>query len=326
MIVVTGGSGFIGSALIWGLNQRGEDDIIVVDSLDESEKWKNLRPLRFAEYLDKAEFIEKLESGKFGSQIAAIFHMGACSSTTETNAAYLVQNNYRYTARLGQWHEANRRCRFIYASSAATYGDGALGCSDNEKDLEKLRPLNMYGYSKSMYDCYARRKGWLGNCVGLKYFNVYGPNEYHKADMRSVVNKAYPSVRDNHAISLFKSYRQDYADGEQRRDFLYIKDAVAMTLFFLVKKDINGIFNIGTGIARSWNDIAHAMFKSCGINGVINYIPMPPELQQKYQYHTCADINKLRSAGCEHACMSLEKGIEDYIVNYLARGASLGDE
>ena len=317
MIIVTGGAGFIGSAIVWRLNNRGIDDIVVVDHLGETEKWKNLVSLRFSDYFDKSGFIEKLESGYFGNSISAIFHMGACSSTTERNADYLVENNYQYTARLATWREGHRSCRFIYASSAATYGDGEQGYCDTEDELHFLHPLNMYGYSKHMFDLLALRKGWLPHIVGLKYFNVFGPNEYHKGDMRSVINKAYPLVRDEGEIRLFKSYREEYKDGEQLRDFIYVKDAVDMTLFFLDNPKINGIFNIGAGTARSWNEVAASLFQAVGRPLNIEYIPMPDKLKEKYQYYTCADMTKLRSAGCLHTCMDLDAAVKEYARDYL---------
>ena len=317
MIIVTGGAGFIGSALVWRLNKRGVDDIVVVDHLGETEKWKNLVSLCFCDYFDKSDFIEKLEAGYFRNSISAIFHLGACSSTTETNADYLIENNYRYTARLATWQEEHRACRFIYASSAATYGDGEQGYRDTEDELHLLRPLNMYAYSKHMFDLLALRKGWLPHIVGLKYFNVFGPNEYHKGDMRSVINKAYPLVRDEGKIRLFKSCRDEYKDGEQLRDFIYVKDAVDMTLFFLDNPKINGIFNIGSGAARSWNEVAASLFQAVGRPLNIEYIPMPDELKEKYQYYTCADMTKLQSAGCSHTCMDLDAAVKEYARNYL---------
>lgn len=323
MIVVTGGAGFIGSALVWTLNQRGQDDILVVDRLGQTDKWHNLAGLRFTDYLDKAAFIAHLEQGRFGDRIEAILHMGACSSTTEADADYLMANNYRYTARIAVWRASHRACRLVYASSAATYGDGSRGYLDDEARLQTLRPLNMYGYSKHLFDLRARREGWLGDIVGLKYFNVFGPNEGHKGDMRSVIHKAYPGVRDTGTMRLFQSHRPDYADGEQQRDFIYVKDAVTMTLFFLDHPEINGLFNIGTGRARTWNDVAGALFAAAGQPGKIEYIPMPDGLQPKYQYYTCAAISKLQTVGCTHRCMSLEGAVADYVQNYLRPGAYL---
>jgi ADP-L-glycero-D-manno-heptose 6-epimerase len=317
MIIVTGGSGFIGSALVWRLNKRGVNDIVIVDHLGETEKWKNLVSLQFSDYFDKSDFIKKLEFGYFGSSISAIFHLGACSSTTERDADYLIENNYRYTARLATWQEEHRACRLIYASSAATYGDGEQGYRDKEDELHLLRPLNIYGYSKHMFDLLALRKGWLQRIVGLKYFNVFGPNEYHKGEMRSLINKAYTLVRDEGKICLFKSYRDEYKDGEQLRDFIYVKNAVDMTLFFFDNPKINGIFNIGTGDARSWNEVAASLFQAVGRPLNIEYIPMPDNLKEKYQYYTCADMTKLRSAGYSHTFMDIDTAIKEYVLDYL---------
>jgi ADP-L-glycero-D-manno-heptose 6-epimerase len=325
MIVVTGGAGFIGSAVAWELNNRGRSDIVIVDELGESEKWRNLVPLQYEDYLHKDAFLAALESNRFGSRIEAIIHLGACSSTTERNADYLAENNYRYTFRLATWRESHPAVRFIYASSAATYGAGEQGYRDDESLLTRLRPLNMYGYSKHMFDLVAHKKGWLRSIVGLKYFNVFGPNEYHKGDMRSVINKAYPSVRDSGVMRLFKSHRAEYRDGEQVRDFIYVRDAVAMTLFFLDNSRANGIFNVGVGRPRSWNDVAAALFRAAGIQGAIEYVPMPERLREKYQYYTCADMTRLRQAGCEHQCMTLEAAVEEYVTTYLRRNACLGE-
>lgn len=323
MIIVTGGAGFIGSAVVWRLNRKGERDILIVDRLGETDKWKNLVPLRFLDYLDKDSFIERIEKGDFGSRIRAIIHMGACSSTTETNAGYLMENNYRYTLRLGAWQEQHPNCRFIYASSAATYGDGTNGYKDDETSLGSQRPLNIYGYAKHLFDLYAYGRGWLHRIAGLKYFNVFGPNEDHKGDMRSVINKAYPGIRDSGKIRLFQSYRPEYEDGEQVRDFIYVKDAVEMTLFFLENRRANGLFNIGTGRPGSWNQLARAMFKALGKEPAIEYIPMPEALRDKYQYYTCADTEKIKAAGCMHECMTLDEAVSDYIGNYLNSGARL---
>jgi len=320
VIVVTGGAGFIGSVLVWRLNEIGVNDIIVVDHLGESEKWKNLVSLKFSDYLDKSAFISKLENGEFGHGIDAIFHLGACSSTTESNADYLMENNYRYSLRIGQWWEAHQSTRLMYASSAATYGDGSQGYCDDESKLETLRPLNMYGYSKHLFDCAARKNKWLSQIVGLKFFNVFGPNENHKADMRSVINKAYPGVKNESKMTLFQSHREGYGHGEQRRDFIYVKDAVEMMLYFFHNRNVSGLYNIGTGIARSWNDVASAMFAALGKTKQIDYRPMPESIREKYQYFTQADLTKLRAAGCGHACRSLEVSIAEYMNDYLSIG------
>lgn len=316
MIIVTGGAGFIGSAIVWKLNQRGENDILIVDSLRESDKWKNLRPLRFWDYVEKDDFLEKIINEDFKESVSALIHMGACSDTTERDARYLVKNNYEYTKYLATYSRIHN-VRFIYASSAATYGDGSQGYSDDESSLLSLRPLNMYGYSKHLFDLWAKRNSMLKYIVGLKYFNVFGPNEYHKGEMRSVVIKAYEQVQTEGKIRLFKSYRDEYADGEQMRDFLYVKDAVKMTLFFLDHPEINGIFNVGTGTARTWNSLAKAVFDALELEPQIEYIDMPEELRGHYQYYTQADMSKLRSAGYTDSITSLEDAVRDYVQNYL---------
>jgi ADP-L-glycero-D-manno-heptose 6-epimerase len=332
VIIVTGGAGFIGSAVIWRLNQLGREDILIVDHLGSGEKWKNLVPLRFRDYLEKDEFLRLIDhdslpipAEKGNKGIDAIIHLGACSSTTEQDASYLVKNNFEYTKQLAQFAVENG-IRFIYASSAATYGDGAKGFSDNEGVLHELRPLNMYGYSKQLFDMWARAKGLLDRIVGLKYFNVFGPNEYHKADMRSLVVKAYEQVVSTGKIRLFKSHRNDYADGEQKRDFLYVKDAVEMTLHFLDNRNANGIFNIGSGQANTWNSLATAIFASLGKQERIEYVDMPETIRDKYQYYTCADITSLRRAGYDKQPTPLEKAVGEYVSEYLVPRKRLGEE
>ena len=317
MIVVTGGAGFIGSRLITALNRRGQSDIVVVDHLGSSSKWRNLNGLRFSDYLERDRFMSALLAGDFGQRIEAVFHLGACSSTTETDVSYLMENNYRYTLRLAAWRAEHPGCRFVYASSAATYGDGAQGYRDDESALETLRPLNPYGFSKQMFDLAAKREGWLSSIVGLKYFNIFGPNEAHKGEMRSLIHKAFPALRKEGVVRLFKSHRKDYADGEQVRDFIHVDDAVAITLFFLDNPDIGGIFNVGTGQGRTWNHLAQAMFSAIQMPVDIKYIEMPPHLRGKYQYFTQADMHKLREAGCAHLCMSLEESVKNYLIEHL---------
>jgi ADP-L-glycero-D-manno-heptose 6-epimerase len=323
MIVITGGAGFIGSALLWKLNKAGRDDILIVDHLKSTEKWKNLVNLNFIDFIHKDEFIEKIERGLFDKKIETIFHMGACSATTELNADYLIENNFHYTMRLARYALNEQDCRFIYASSAATYGDGSMGYDDQVDKLHTLKPLNMYGYSKHLFDLYARRQGWLDKIVGLKFFNVFGPNEYHKDSMRSLVCKSYERVRDDGVISLFKSHHPDYKDGEQLRDFIYIKDAVEMTMHFFHNRTIGGLFNIGTGNTRSWNDIARSLEMATKRNVTIQYVPMPESIRDKYQYYTKANIDQLRLIGCSHICMSLEDSISDYVNGYLRDGQYL---
>ncbi len=323
MIVVTGGAGFIGSAIVWRLNQLGNKDIIIVDSLGEDEKWKNLVGLNFADYLDKDNFIDRIIDGDPDLDIEAIIHMGACSSTTEKDADYLMHNNFKYTQELAKYCIGNN-VRFIYASSAATYGNGEQGYNDNENELNALRPMNMYGYSKQLFDLWAKKNNVLNKIVGLKFFNVYGPNEFHKADMRSVVHKAYGQIKETGKVNLFKSYKKDYEDGEQMRDFIYVKDAVDMTLFFLENKDKNGIFNIGTGNARTWNDLVTILFKSLNKQVNVEYIEMPESIRDKYQYFTQANLHKLFDAGYDQPITSLEDGINDYVKNYLVQEKYLG--
>ena len=324
MIVVTGGAGFIGSALIAGLNSRGVSDILVVDELGCDQRWKNLRNLSFVDYVEKDDFLEMILADKAPSGIRAVLHMGACSDTTETNASYLIKNNYEYTKLLAQW-ATDADIRFIYASSAATYGDGSVGFSDNEEEIEKLQPLNMYGYSKQLFDLWARRTGLLKKIVGLKYFNVFGPNEYHKGDMRSFVIKAFEQINATGKVRLFKSYKSEYKDGEQKRDFLYVKDAVDMSLFFLDNATLSGLFNIGAGKAQTWNDLVKAVFAAMDKKPNIEYIEMPESIRNQYQYFTEADITKLRNVGYKQEITQLEDAIKDYVQNYLTKGGYLGE-
>jgi ADP-L-glycero-D-manno-heptose 6-epimerase len=319
MIIVTGGAGFIGSALIAALNKRGIDDILVVDRLQSDQRWKNLVNLRFADYLDKEEFLEMVSQDVLSYSVDAVFHLGACSSTTETDASFLMENNFEYTKQLAEW-TTEEGIRFIYASSAATYGDGENGFVDDEEKLEMLRPLNPYGYSKQLFDLWAQRHGLLEKIAGLKYFNVFGPNEYHKADMRSFVLKAFEQINTTGKVRLFKSHKPDYKDGEQKRDFLYVKDAVDMTLFFFDNPDTFGIYNLGAGVARSWNDLAKAVFDAMGKKTNIEYIDMPDSVRNQYQYFTEADITKLRDIGYDEQITSLEESVTDYVQNYLEKG------
>jgi ADP-L-glycero-D-manno-heptose 6-epimerase len=318
--IVTGGAGFIGSALVWRLNQLGETDILIVDRMDETDKWKNLAPLKFADYLDADEFINKLDNF---NDTEIILHMGACSSTTETDADYMMQNNYQYTKKLADWSVAHH-ARFIYASSAATYGDGTKGMNDGTDELHNLRPLNVYGYSKHVFDLYALQNKMFDRIVGLKYFNVFGPNENHKGDMRSLVNKAYAQINETGKLQLFKSHNADYKDGEFGRDFVYVKDAVEMTLHF-IESQSNGLFNIGSGRMHTWNELAAAIFAALGKEPNIEFIEMPEHLRDRYQYHTRADMERLQNAGYDKAATGLKEAVANYVQNYLVPGKHLGD-
>jgi ADP-L-glycero-D-manno-heptose 6-epimerase len=322
-ILVTGGAGLIGSALVWALNQRGCEKIVVCDRLGMDEKWRNLIPLRFVDYLDADDLRSRLQNGALG-KFDCLLHLGACSATTERDASYLMRNNFEFTKDLAAWALAND-ARFVYASSAATYGDGANGMSDTG-ELAPLRPLNAYGYSKHLFDLHAHRADFLNRIVGLKYFNVFGPNEDHKGEMRSVVHKAYGQVCATGAINLFKSYNPDYPDGGQKRDFLYVKDAAAMTLHLAETADAGGLYNIGSGKANTWLDLAQSIFVALGREPQINLIEMPDALRGKYQYFTRADIAKLRSTGFVQPICPLSETVADYVKNYLVLDKRLGDE
>ncbi|NNF99716.1 MAG: ADP-glyceromanno-heptose 6-epimerase [Desulfobacteraceae bacterium] len=315
MYIVTGGAGFIGSAVVWSLNDQGEDDIIVVDNLGRSEKWKNLVNRKYTDYIHRSEFLDRLESGVFNN-IEAIIHMGACSSTTERDADFLADNNFHYSVRLASFAVQNH-IRFINASSAATYGDGKNGFEDSDDALNSLKPMNMYGYSKHLFDLWADRNKVLNRLASLKFFNVFGPNEYHKKDQCSVILKAYHQIKKTGRVQLFKSYREIYPHGGQRRDFVYVKDCVSVIQWLLEHPDINGIFNVGTGIDRSWNALASSVFSAMNVEENIEYIDMPEQLKDRYQYYTRAKTDKLAEAGCTIACRSLEKAVADYVQHYL---------
>ena len=316
LIIVTGAAGFIGRNIVAELNRRGEKNLILVDELGKDEKWKNLVGLQYEDILSPEELMGALEDGEF-AHARSVIHMGACSATTEKDADYLLRNNYRYTRALCTWcmeHDV----RFVYASSAATYGDGSQGYDDSDTLTPSLRPLNMYGYSKHMFDLWALEHGLFERIVGLKYFNVFGPYEDHKDDMRSVVSKSYEQIRDNGVVKLFKSHRPEYRDGEQMRDFIYVKDAVDVTLHFALQPADapGGLLNCGTGIARTWVDLVTAVFTAMGREPHIEFIDMPDHLQGKYQYFTQSETSKLRAAGYTKPFHSLEDGVREYIVDY----------
>jgi len=316
MIIVTGGAGFIGSAFVWKLNQEGFDDITIVDQLGTDDKWKNIVNRRFINYIHKDDFLQMIGADKVPFKINAIVHMGACSSTTERDADYLWNNNYLYTKTLAEW-AIERGIRFIYASSAATYGDGKQGFSDDQKKISQLRPINMYGYSKQVFDLWVLRNSLEKKIAGIKFFNVFGPNEYHKADMTSVIFKAFHQIRETGKVKLFKSYKKEYKDGGQLRDFVYVKDCVDAMWWLFNNPKANGIYNLGTGKARTWNDLIKAVFAAMKKKSNIEYIEMPQSLRNQYQYFTKAQMTKLKKAGCPVKFSSLEDSVRDYVVNYL---------
>ncbi|HTV11092.1 MAG TPA: ADP-glyceromanno-heptose 6-epimerase [Acidimicrobiales bacterium] len=315
LLMVTGAAGFIGRNVVAEVNRRGSSDIVLVDSLGTNEKWRNLVGLRFEDVVPPEGIWDWLRGRGRGS-LSGIVHLGACSSTTEADAEYLMRNNYRYTRGLCEWALANST-RFVYASSAATYGDGSGGFSDEDAVTERLAPLNMYGYSKHVFDLWALRNKLFDRIVGLKYFNVFGPYEDHKGDMRSVVAKAYEEIRRTGKLSLFKSCREGIVDGEQRRDFIFVEDAVDVTLHFLAEGTASGLLNCGTGIARTWLDLGTAVFSSLGIAPAIEFVDMPVPLRDKYQYFTQADTRKLRAAGYAKKFHTLEDGVDKYVRAYL---------
>lgn len=319
MIAITGAAGFLGSALAWHLNRQGRSDLWLVDELGQGQKFRNLAGLDFSDYAEKGEFLERLASGRM-PELEAVVHLGACSSTTETNASYLMHNNFAYSRALAKWC-LTHGVRLVYASSAATYGNGAEGYGEEARELARLRPLNAYAVSKHAFDLWAWHAGALERIAGLKYFNVFGPNEYHKAEMRSMALRAFEQIQNLGRVRLFRSERPEFGDGEQERDFIYVKDAVAMTAWFLDHPAANGIFNIGTGQARTWNDLARAAFQALGRRPAkVEYFSMPPELRDKYQYSTTAEMRRLAEVGGPSARWTLEAAMADYIQNYLWPG------
>jgi ADP-L-glycero-D-manno-heptose 6-epimerase len=322
MYVVTGGAGFIGSNVVAQLSERG-DEVVVVDWLRNDDRWRNLAKHEIADVVAPEELQRWLE--RHADAIDAVVHLGANSSTTETDVDLVVRQNTRATLDLLEWCTKTGK-RFIYASSAATYGDGSAGFDDDSscEALGKLRPLNAYGWSKHVVDrriarMLQQRSPLPPQCVGLKFFNVYGPNEYHKGSMQSVVARSFEAVQRGGPVRLFRSYRTDYADGGQLRDFIYVKDCVGVILWLLDTPQVCGLFNVGSGSACSWLDLAHALFSATRRQPVIEFIDMPPGLIHAYQYFTQARVERLRSAGYRKPFTTLPAGIEDYVRNYLLR-------
>ena len=321
MILVTGGAGFIGSNVAAALAENGRA-VAVCDRLREAEKWRNLRKTRLVDVVDPDSLTEWLQA--HGPDTEAIVHLGAISSTTEPNVDLILETNYRLSRSLWQWC-ASRGKRFIYASSAATYGGGDQGFDDDDSidALDSLRPLNAYGWSKHLFDCWAVRSAAAGNhppqWVGLKFFNVYGPNEYHKGSMQSVVAQKYPAAVAGEAVSLFRSYRPGVADGAQTRDFIYVRDCVDVMLWLLDHPNVNGIYNLGSGQARSFEDLARALFAAIGQPARIRFVDMPTEIRPNYQYFTQARMDRLHAAGYTRSFTDLEDGVKDYVQRYLAQ-------
>jgi ADP-L-glycero-D-manno-heptose 6-epimerase len=310
MIILTGGAGFIGSCFLAKLNSQGIDDIIVVDNLDDPSKERNLLGKRFCDYIPKEKFLDLLENNRLPMP-KQIVHIGACSSTLVSDEKYLMENNYGYSRRLASWAFKNN-LPFIYASSAATYGDGSFGYDDSDENTLRLKPLNLYGQSKHLFDLWLLKNNYQSKATGLKFFNVFGPNEYHKQEMASVIYRRFDELKKGLPMRLFKSYSPLYKDGEQKRDFIYVKDAVEVIYYFFQNPQVCGIFNLGTGVARSWNDLAAAMFAALSLKPKIEYIPMPEQIRDKYQYFTQAKMDKLRASGCQHKFSTLEEAIRDY--------------
>lgn len=323
MIIVTGGAGFIGSALVWGLNKRGRSDILIVDEIDHDEKEHNVAVLQYKELISGQEFREKLAQGDYDSKgVEAILHMGAISATTENSWEKLRDTNVDFSQEVIRWC-ADKDVRCVYASSAGVYGGGELGYSDSEELFDELKTITLYGKSKLTVDIWARDGGYLDSVVGLRFFNAFGPNEWHKGEMRSVMAKKYSDVAAGKPMQLFKSENPLYPNGGQKRDFVYVKDVVDVVLFFLDTKAA-GVFNVGTGEARTWNEVAHAMFKATGQETKIEYVPMPEHLRGHYQEFTQADIRKLREAGYKKQFMTVAEAIDDYVKNYLGSHQHLG--
>ncbi len=312
MIILTGGAGFIGSCFLAHLNAAGRNDVLIVDSLGSGLKWKNLVDRTYIDIVSKEDFRELMAIGGL-DEVEAVVHLGACSATTETDADYLYDNNYQYSVDVAEF-AFEHNARFIYASSAATYGAGERGYSDTETSL---RPLNMYGYSKHLFDLWVRSHGMEGACAGLKFFNVFGPNEYHKGSMASLVSKAVPQIQQTGSVSLFRSNDPAFVDGGQMRDFVYVKDVCKVLQALLQQPSINGIMNLGTGKARTWNDLMKAVFVAMDVEPSITYVDMPEQLSKQYQNYTQADMSTFSRLLPEFRFEELEVTVADYVKGHL---------
>ena len=319
MILITGAAGFIGSAVACKLNRQGRKDLILCDRFGKSEKWKNILGLQYSRFVHSDELFDYLLDDPQAKEIEVVIHLGACSDTTETDMDYLLENNVNYSIGLCRWSVENN-VRFVYASSAAVYGDGSFGFSDSDELTPKLRPLNKYGFSKWMFDLWVLNNGLIDKVAGLRYFNVFGPNEYHKAKMASVVFHACPQALESGTVKLFESHREDVKHGEQARDFIYIDEAVDITLFLLKNNAACGIFNAGSGRAHTFNELAHGVFEGVGKEPVIRYFPMPEELRERYQYFTRADMTRLKKAGYKEQEDRFKEYAAVYVKKYLVPG------
>jgi ADP-L-glycero-D-manno-heptose 6-epimerase len=321
MLVVTGGGGFIGSVLVWALNEAGHADIVIVDRFGRDEKWRNIAKRDFFEIVS----IESLPAwlDRHGNEVEAVFHLGANSSTTETDADLIIETNLNSSIALWRWCAAHGK-KLLYASSAATYGDGTQGFDDSGgyAAFKRLKPMNLYGWSKQAFDLWALREAAKRHApplwVGLKFFNVFGPNEYHKGDMTSLVAKNYVKVAAGETIRLFKSHRPGIADGDQQRDFVYVKDCVDAVLWLWRNAKDSGIYNIGSGAARSFRELMEATGIACGRAPRIDYVDTPPAIRSNYQYVTEAKLSRLRAAGYNAPFTPLEAAVEDFVTGYLA--------
>lgn len=318
LIVVTGAAGMIGSGVVRCLNDRGYTRLLLIDDLKQTDKWKNLIGKQFDDFVSRYKMFDELK--KRQSEIQAVLHLGACSDTVETDADYLMENNFRFSIRLAKWALSENK-RFVYASSAATYGDGSLGFEDDEDRLDELQPINMYAFSKHLVDLWMKKNGGFKRAVGLKYFNVFGPNESHKGRMASMVYKMHQKARENGVIHLYKSNDSRFIDGGQMRDFIYVKDAVRMTCDLLEPESehIHGLYNIGRGIPETWNDLAKALFYSLDKKDSIQYVEMPKDLMKQYQNYTCADMAKFHKMQPFVKTMSIDEAVREYVQEYLVK-------
>ena len=321
MLLVTGGAGFIGSNLVAALNDAGRADVAICDGLGHDGKWRNLAKRQLADFVPPSELLSWLQ----GRRLDALIHLGAISDTTATDGDLVIETNFRLSMRLLDWCTANAT-PFIYASSASTYGDGAQGFADDLSmpALKALRPMNLYGWSKHLFDMAVVERASRGERLppqwaGLKFFNVFGPNEYHKGTMMSVLARRFDDIKAGHPVQLFKSHREGIADGDQRRDFIYVDDVVRVTIWLLATPDVSGLFNVGTGTARSFRDLMLSAYAALGAKPDIQYVDMPEAIRGSYQYFTQSEVDRLRHAGYNGGFTALEDAVDAYVKGFLDR-------